>query len=170
MEPEVTHDLLAETEVTHSDPDRPMTEGEKLAFKIVSASTLPVWLAMILAPNARLTEHLVRMATPLYATLGVAYVGFLATEMVNSDEPMPGFDDPEAMRRSLGSPTAFLAGWTHYVVFDLFVGRHIWAEARARGRTDRIPLLLTWVAGPAGLTMHLARNAMGRRRSAVDEA
>jgi hypothetical protein len=138
-----------------------MTAQQKLAFRIVSASTVPVWTAMILMPNARITERLVKLATPLYAALGVAYVGFLATEVATGEGGMPSFDDPDALREALGSPTAFLAGWTHYIVFDLFVGRYIWTEARARGRNDRLALLLTWMTGPAGLTMHLARNAIG---------
>jgi hypothetical protein len=137
-----------------------MTAQQKLAFRIVSASTVPVWAAMILVPNARITERLVRLATPLYAALGVTYVGFLATEVATGDGGMPSFDDPDALREALGSPTAFLAGWTHYIVFDLFVGRYIWSEARDRGRNDRLALFLTWMAGPAGLTLHLARNAI----------
>ncbi|MGI9576612.1 MAG: ABA4-like family protein [Microthrixaceae bacterium] len=142
-----------------------MSAEQKLAFRVVSASTVPVWAAMILFPNARLTERLVRLATPLYAVLGVAYVGFLTTEVATGEGGMPSFDDPEALRDALGSPTAFLAGWTHYIVFDLFVGRHIWTEARARGRNDRLALLLTWMVGPAGLTLHLARNAISRNPS-----
>jgi hypothetical protein len=138
----------------------PMNAQQKLAFRIVSASTVPVWAAMILVPNARITERLVRLATPLYAALGITYVVFLATEVATGDGGMPSFDDPDALREALGSPTAFLAGWTHYIVFDLFVGRYIWSEARARGRNDRLALFLTWMAGPAGLTLHLARNAI----------
>ncbi len=168
MEPEVTHDLtVAEPAVADPTPaNRQMTPGEKMAFQVLSASTAPVWLAMILAPNSRVTEVLVRVATPLYAALGVSYVGLLATALVTGDGPAPRFDDPESLREALGSPTAFLAGWTHYLVFDLFVGRHIWQATRDQGRTDRLSLLLTWMAGPAGLTLHLARTAGARRSSA----
>jgi hypothetical protein len=166
MEPEVTHDLLVEP--PHPDPasgdgPRPMTPAQRTAFQVLSASTAPVWLAMIVAPNSRVTERLVRLATPLYGALGAAYVGLLATAMATGDERVR-FDDPESLRRGLGDPTAFLAGWTHYLVFDLFVGRHVWEQARARGRTDRLPLFLTWMAGPAGLTIHLARNVRDARR------
>lgn len=146
-----------------------MSEAEKLAFRLVSASTVPVWAAMILLPNARVTERLVRLATPLYAALGVAYVGFLATEVATGEGGMPSLDDPDALRTALGSPTAFLAGWTHYVVFDLFVGRYIWSAARERGRNDRLALFLTWMAGPAGLTLHLARNAVSDRAGSDPE-
>jgi hypothetical protein len=165
MEPEVTHDLRVEPPRTGSGPGGPppMSAGRRTAFQVLSASTAPVWVAMIVAPNSRLTERLVRLATPLYAALGAAYVGLLATAMATGDERIR-FDDPDSLRRGLADPTAFLAGWTHYLVFDLFVGRHVWEQARARGRTDRLPLLLTWMAGPAGLTLHLARNARDARR------
>jgi len=169
MEPEVTHDLLTDAPpVEPRAPEetlRPMTPGERTAFQVLSASTAPVWVAMLVAPNSRFTERFVRLATPLYAALGVAYVATLATAVAGGDGEPLRFDDPDSWRRGLANPTGFLAGWTHYLVFDLFVGRHIWAEARARGRTDRLPLLLTWMAGPAGLTLHLARNGRDNRRA-----
>jgi hypothetical protein len=141
-----------------------MTPNEKAAFQVLSASTAPVWLSMIVAPNSRFTRTLVRVATPLYAALGVTYVGLLATALATGDGPTPRFDDPESLREALGSPKAFLAGWTHYLVFDLFVGRHIWQTNRDQGRTDRLSLFLTWMAGPAGLTLHLARNSRALNR------
>ena len=139
----------------------PMGERQRLAFTVLNTSTVPVWLAMIVAPRSRVTGWLVRMSTPLSAVLGATYVGLLGTSALQgarNGEGLPRFDDPDGLRRALSSPTAFLAGWTHYLVFDLYVGRRIWEEARARGRVDRLPLLLTWWAGPAGLTLHLARN------------
>ena len=146
---------------------RPMTPAQRRAFQVLSSTTAPVWLAMILFPRAKATAQLVRVATPLYAALGIAYTALLARAMATGDGEIPRFDDPDALRAGLMNPDAFLAGWTHYLVFDLYVGRHIWATALDRGRSDRIPLLLTWMTGPLGLTLHLARNAIdavgGRR-------
>lgn len=143
----------------------PMSPGRRTAFQVLSATTAPVWLAMILFPRARVTRRLVALATPLSAALGVAYTALLARAMLNGDSEPPRFDDPDSLRAGLTEPDAFLAGWTHYLAFDLYVGRHIWSAALERGRTDRIALLLTWMAGPLGLTLHLARNAVGTRRS-----
>ncbi len=67
------------------------------------------------------------------------------------------FRDPEAVRKALGEPDIFLGGWTHYIAFDLFVGRWIWQDALERGRSARLALFLTWMAGPAGLSLHLLR-------------
>jgi hypothetical protein len=75
---------------------------------------------------------------------------------VRSGKPLD-FRDPAAVQAAFGQPETFLAGWTHYIAFDLFVGRWIWADANASGRTARLALLLTWLAGPAGLSLHLLR-------------
>jgi hypothetical protein len=137
---------------------KPMSDTERTAFSVLSATTAPVWLAMIVAPRSRLTAALVRWSTPLSFGLGAAYVGFLGASAVrgaSEGEGLPRFDDPDALRAGLSTPTAFLAGWTHYLVFDLLVGRTIHEYALSRGRTARISLLLTWWAGPAGVTLHL---------------
>jgi hypothetical protein len=145
-------------------PLPPMSAAQRRAFSVLSATTAPVWLAMILFPRSRATAAIVRLATPLYAALGITYTALLAGSALAPGGEAPRFDDPDQLRAALARPDAFLAGWTHYLVFDLYVGRHIWQEALSRGRADRIPLLLTWMAGPLGLTLHLARNGMDRRR------
>ena len=48
--------------------------------------------------------------------------------------------------------------WTHYLALDLFAGLWIAEDADARriGRVVQAPvLLLTFLAGPAGLFLHL---------------
>jgi hypothetical protein len=120
----------------------------------INGSSAPVWLAMILAPGSSLTRWLVQRATFLFVGLGVTYDALLASGVLRSGEVVD-FRDPEAVRGALSSPDIFLAGWTHYIAFDLFVGRWIWEDALARGRRARLALLLTWMAGPAGLSLYL---------------
>ena len=115
---------------------------------------------MIALPRSPLTASTVRLATPLYAVLGASYVGLLASgwggERVD-------FREPETVRRGLLQPRSFLAGWSHYIAFDLFVGRWIWEQGLESGRSTRVALLLTWMAGPAGLTVWLGQSAAARR-------
>lgn len=134
----------------------PFPDDRRRLFQILNSSTAPVWLAMIVAPRSRITARLVSWSTPLMAALGVTYTGLLAAGIVRGGERVD-FRDPDSIRAGLTSPDAFLAGWTHYLAFDLFVGRWILDDANARGTSARLPLLLTWMAGPAGLTLHLAR-------------
>jgi hypothetical protein len=138
----------------------PMSARERRLYAVINTCTAPIWLLMIGAPRSALTARAVQLATPLYAALGAGYVGLVASgwggERVD-------FRDPETVRRGLGQPRSFLAGWAHYIAFDLFVGRWVWEQGLERGRSTRVALLLTWLAGPAGLTTWLAQSALAKR-------
>ena len=136
-----------------------MRDWHRIAWRIVNLSTVPFWLAMIILPRSALTRRLVGAVTPLYLTLGAAYVGFIAAAMAAADERVD-FMDPESVRRAFQQPEGLLGGWTHYIVFDLFVGRWIWETALEEGRPARLSLLLTWWFGPAGLTLFLNRHRL----------
>ncbi len=119
-------------------------------FRAVNLCVLPVWVAMIVAPRSSLTARVVRWSDWLLGGLAAAYAVQLAGAMAASDGP-PTFDDVAELRRSIARPDGFLVGWTHFLAFDLFVGRWIWATAVREGRSARLALLLTLMAGPAGL-------------------
>jgi hypothetical protein len=135
-------------------PLAPLSPRRRQAYAVVNTSSAPAWLAMIIAPRSRLTRWLVQRASLLFVGLGVAYDALLTSGIVQAGK-MIDFRDPDAVRTALSSPDTFLAGWAHYIAFDLFVGRWIWEDALARGRPARFALLLTWVAGPAGLSLYL---------------
>ncbi len=130
----------------------------QLAWTVVNFSSVPVWLAMILAPRSGITRWMADRLVPLYAGLGVTYTAFLAAGALRADERVD-FLSMESVQRTLQDPSSMVAAWTHYIAFDLFVGRWIWEESLREGRPARISLLLTWWAGPMGLTSYLARRA-----------
>ena len=142
--------------VSTSIGSQPMSALEKQIFQVLNASTAPLWMAMILAPRSKLTAWLMKIAAPLFVALGAGYSTLLVSGVIDGGERI-NFMDPDSLRAGLTSPKAFLAGWTHYLAFDLFVGRWIWQESVAAGRPARLSLLLTWWAGPVGLTMFLLR-------------
>lgn len=109
---------------------------------------------MILAPRSAVTRRLVQQASWLFLGLGLTYDALLASGTVSLGKPLD-FRDGEAVRSALSEPDLFLAGWAHYIAFDLFVGRWIWQDSLERGRSARLGLLLTWLAGPAGLSLYL---------------
>jgi hypothetical protein len=54
---------------------------------------------------------------------------------------------------------ALLAGWTHYLAFDLFIGGWEVRDAQRRGISHLLvvpALILTFLVGPAGLLLYLA--------------
>jgi hypothetical protein len=70
-----------------------------------------------------------------------------------------GFGSLEQVSTLFSSPPVLLAGWVHYLAFDLFVG--LWIAARADVR--RLPrlvqapiLVTTFMFGPVGLLVYMA--------------
>lgn len=129
------------------------------AWSIVSFSTVPFWLAMIVAPRSRFTAWLIGRAAPLHAALSVIYALSLVTAGAKADERID-FGSLASVSRAFQQPEAMLAGWTHYITFDLLVGSWIWRQALAEGRSARLSLLLTWWAGPMGTGLFAARKRL----------
>jgi hypothetical protein len=142
-----------------------LSASHRRAYAIINSSSSPVWLAMIVAPRARATRWLVTNSTPLLASLGVIYELLLGAGIAR-ERKLINYLDPDAVIGALSTPETFLAAWTHYVAFDLFVGRWIWEDGLGRRLGTRSALLLTWMFGPAGLTVYLVRRraAAGRSR------
>ncbi len=136
------------------------TSRHQLGWTLVNLSSVPVWLAMIIAPRSEVTRWIADRLVPLYMSLGVVYAGALAAGALQSREP-PDFGRLEKVQELMQNPSWMLAAWTHYIAFDLFVGRWIWETSLREGRPARLSLLLTWWAGPLGLTLFLARRRPG---------
>jgi hypothetical protein len=131
------------------------------AWSAVNFSTVPFWLAMIIAPRSTLTRKLMERVAPLHGALSVIYSAALLTAVAKSDERID-FGKLASVSRAFQQPEAMLAGWTHYITFDLLVGSWIWRRSLAEGRSARLSLLLTWWAGPAGFGLFAARNRLPR--------
>jgi len=111
------------------------------------------WLPLLLLPRARWAVSLVPIVVP--AVLSVAYVALVAAALPGSDG---GFSSLAAVRALFESPEALLAGWTHYLAFDLFIGGWEVRDAQRRGIPHLLlvpALVLTFLAGPGGLLLYL---------------
>ena len=65
-----------------------------------------------------------------------------------------GFSSLAGVRTLFDNPWALLAGWTHYLAFDLFIGGWEVRDAQRRGIPHLLvvpALVLTFLFGPAGL-------------------
>lgn len=127
-------------------------------FTLVNLSVLPAWLLLILAPNWRGTKAIVHSG--LYPiVLGVIYIIGLGTAVLGgTGGDSMDFTTLEGVRAVFGSDIGVLVGWTHYLVFDLFVGAWEARDAKRRGFKHwlLIPcLFFTLMAGPAGLVLYL---------------
>lgn len=128
-------------------------------FSLANYLVMPAWLLLVVAPGWSWTQRLVHAAwIPLL--LGGAYAG-----LAFMGPPPPegaSFSTLPGVMRLFDSPVGALAGWIHYLVFDLFVGAWESRDARRRGISHVwvIPcLVLTLMLGPAGLLLYLAIRA-----------
>lgn len=133
-------------------------------FSIVSAAVLPGWLALACAPLGR--ARMVLAARVIAVLLAGLYVSLLVTGLAGEGPPAgAGFSTLDGVRLLLSSPQALLAGWVHYLVFDLWVGS--WeAEDNSLPHWQLLPCLaLTFLAGPTGLLLYHLLKAGRKARS-----
>lgn len=147
-----------------------MTAGE--LFLIATYGVLPAWILILLAPGWTWTHRIVHSVLPPLL-LGGLYIWLVSIGAFTDVPSEAGFGSLAGVMAMFQSPSAVLAGWVHYLVFDLFVGAWIARDAMRRniGRIWVAPCLLgTLMLGPAGLLLYLLLRALlGREWWALDE-
>ncbi|MGE0617051.1 MAG: ABA4-like family protein [Bacteriovoracia bacterium] len=122
-------------------------------FQIASNLALPGWLALAFWPHSRATEWLTGKAL-LPLALSALYFAALAVGVTAPGGAQGGFDSLANVKLLFQNDWALLAGWIHYLAFDLLIGDRIVGELERAGRNRwywRVPLLfLTLMLGPVG--------------------
>ena len=137
-------------------------DGLDRLFSLGGMVVLPCWLLLMFAPGWRWTQRLATFVVPLL--IAAVYLFLLV-----SAKPAPGagFGSLAQVAALFSVKQALLAGWIHYLAFDLFTGA--W-EARdgVRLRISKwlvAPcLVLTFLFGPVGLGLYLLLR-FGMRRA-----
>lgn len=134
-------------------------------FSVLNLIALAAWLPLIVLPRWRWTATVVRLvAVPL---LSAVYAMLVAAALPGNEG---GFSSLAAVRALFADPWVLLAGWTHYLAFDLFVGGWQVRDAQQRGVPHLLvvpALVLTFLFGPAGLLLYLAVRWLTRGRAAT---
>jgi Domain of unknown function (DUF4281) len=132
-------------------------------FTILSRIAMAAWLPLVFLPRKRWAIAVVPVVVPLL--LAIVYVVLIAATLGRTEG---GFSSLAAVRALFDNPWALLAGWTHYLAFDLFIGGWEVRDAQRRGIPHLLvvpALVLTFLVGPAGLLLYLTiqRFAPGTR-------
>jgi hypothetical protein len=122
-------------------------------FSICSSLAMIGWLLLIALPRQRLAHLVASVAIPV--AIALVYLVLIAQHFGTADG---GFGSLAEVTQLFANPALLLAGWVHYLAFDLFIGA--W-EVRDAQR-HRVPhllvvpcLLLTFMLGPIGLLAYL---------------
>jgi hypothetical protein len=123
-------------------------------FSIANVVALCGWLLLIVLPRKRWVADFVSGAA-IPAVLSVLYIVIIALQFFGS---AGGFSSLPEVALLFSNPWLLLAGWIHYLAFDLLVGSWEARDARDRGIRHMfvVPcLILTFLFGPAGWLLYL---------------
>lgn len=138
-------------------------------FQLANPLALAGWLILLASPwIPRWSDRISGLVIPAALSLG-----YTAVILVHWSGAEGGFDSLANVERLFENRWLLLAGWVHFLAFDLFIGA--W-EVR-KGREANIPFLfiipclaLTFLFGPAGLIAFLALRAvrLGMRQASAN--
>ena len=135
-------------------------------FSLANPLALLGWALLVLAPRWRITKLLV-LSGLWPAVLALGYAALITTHYLGSHGSEGGFGSLAQVAALFRDPWALLAGWMHYLCFDLMVG--VWevrdAQQRQVPHLALLPALaLTFLFGPVGLLVYFgSRAAFGRK-------
>jgi hypothetical protein len=137
-------------------------------FSLAGILAVLGWILLAVVPRWRWTMGIAAVALPM--ALAGLYLGLVLVNLFGTEG---GFGSLEQVARLFEDRWLLLAGWVHYLAFDLFVGA--W-EVRDAQRLD-IPhlavlpcLALTFFLGPIGLLLYFLIRATLRATVTAEES
>ncbi len=124
-------------------------------FSIVNMIAMPMWLLMIVLPKWKITRYLIdHKIIPII--LSFFYVFYIVKSV--SEGGGMDFSNLDSVMELFTVENAVLAGWVHYLVFDLLVGMWILDQNKNLGIHHLliIPCLLaSFMMGPVGFLLFI---------------
>jgi hypothetical protein len=121
-------------------------------FQVINSFVLLGWILLFFAPKWKHTLFLVRTAVIIPISLVYAVLVFTGLPQFDPNS----FSTLGGVKALFADESAVVAGWAHYLVFDLFVGSYI----VQRGISTQTPrwmytlcLPFTFMFGPLGLLL-----------------
>ena len=121
-------------------------------FSACSTMALLGWALLVFLPRQRLAHLLAAVGIPL--AISVVYLVLIAQHFGRSEG---GFGSLSDVAQLFSNPALLLAGWVHYLAFDLFIGAWESRDAQRHGIPHLLVvpcLLLTFMLGPIGLLIY----------------
>lgn len=141
------------------------------AFSLANLLVLPQWVLMVVAPRWRVTQAMAQWL-PIPMLLAGMYIYYLFIAPASANGPSLDFRSFSTLQGVMslmggGQKGAALAGWIHYLAFDLVAGSYILRDGQTRNIHHGwlIPaMLLCFMLGPSGLLLYgLVRLFLGNR-------
>jgi len=135
----------------------------KLLFPFANYLAMLGWILLIFVPKWKFTKYVTGVAILLM--IAVLYVYLMISSWGATDG---GFGSLEAVRMLFENDKSLLAGWVHYLAFDLFLGTWIVHHSQKHSINHFLiipSLILTFMAGPAGVLLYWLIYLMAKKKS-----
>lgn len=135
-------------------------------FGIANNVVLPGWLLLVFLPRWWVTRWVVH-AGVLPFLLSIVYLGIVGPAIAQGGMDFRAFGSLAGVMGLFQNPWVVVAGWVHYLAFDLWTGAWQVRDSAKVGIHHLlvIPcLLLTFMLGPVGLGAYLLIRWIGVQR------
>lgn len=138
-------------------------------FELVQWIALPGWLLLVMLPRWKWTQTITVGLLP--AILAAIYLVLFIQYFGEVPDGFGAFGSLAGVKAALSIDGMLLAGWIHYLAFDLFVGSWEVRDSKRVGVHHLlvIPcLFLTFLMGPVGLLAYLLLRVALKRKYVID--
>ena len=128
-------------------------------FKICNSIAPVGWLLLLLTPRWRWTRIII-LSGILPLLFALVYLPIIVLYFGNTEG---NFNSLQGVMKLFDDPFAVVAGWVHYLAFDLFVGSWELSNGQKMGIHHMllVPcLILTFLFGPIGLLLYFIIRAI----------
>ncbi len=133
-----------------------------ILFNIANLYVLPFWILMIFLPRWDFTQKLMNSLL-LFVPLIVLYIYLFATGLDAQSADIFANPTLTNLASVFGQEKIIFAGWVHFLVIDLFLGRYIYLVGKDTKTPVFHSLALCLFAGPIGLLSHILTTTVKNR-------
>lgn len=132
---------------------------DETLFRMANMIALFGWVLLIVLPQWKVTQMVVRNGT-LSLVLAIGYLVLVVLYLFKAEG---GFDSLQGVMTLFANPYVALAGWVHYLAFDLLIGSWEVQDAQQRGMSHLViipSLVCTFLIGPVGYILYRVTRAV----------
>jgi hypothetical protein len=140
-----------------------------LLFRLANNAALIGWISLIFLPRWRWSARLIAPVL-IPALLASLYLLLVVTQLGHSPG---GFSSLNSVALLFQNRAMLLAGWIHYLAFDLFVGSWEVRDSQAVGIRHYLVvpcLIVTFLFGPAGWFVYFLVRSAANRSVVIESA
>ena len=136
-------------------------------FSMAGLIAMAGWIVLLIFPRHPIAQRVAGITVPLI--LSVGYLILIARHFRGAEG---GFGSLADVAMLFQKRELLLAGWIHYLAFDLFIGAWETRDAQRNGLPHLVVipcLVMTFLLGPIGLLFYFAIRTAKTRRVMVSD-